>query len=76
MTPEDVINFIRNGEPWSITWEYLKKGTVAIDGLFGEGYAKEHPELLASFIQASAQNHIAESLMIDCKHITINNLDE
>tara|TARA_Y100001951_G_scaffold91492_1_gene85517 strand:- start:114 stop:416 length:303 start_codon:yes stop_codon:yes gene_type:complete len=31
---------------------YLRKGIDYIDNHLGEGYAKEHPELLAGFIQA------------------------
>ena len=75
-TSNDVINFTRNGEAWSIAWEYLKNGIKAIDGCFGDGYAKAHPELLSAFITASSQNHIAEALMIDHKRIDINNLSE
>ena len=33
---------------------YLRKGIDHIDNHLGEGYAKEHPELLAGFIQACA----------------------
>jgi len=30
----------------------LRVGAHEIDALFGEGYAREHPELLGAFIQA------------------------
>ena len=75
-TSKEVIAFTQNGDAWSIAWEYLKKGVQAIDSMFGEGYAKAHPELLAAFLNASSQNHIAEALMIDYKRIDINNLSE
>ena len=33
---------------------YLRRGIKHIDNSLGEGYAEEHPELLAGFIQACA----------------------
>lgn len=33
---------------------YMREGVEQIDRLFGDGYAKAHPELLAAFITASA----------------------
>jgi hemoglobin-like flavoprotein len=33
---------------------YLRRAIKHIEDNFGEGYAKEHPELLAGFIQACA----------------------
>ena len=33
---------------------YLRRAIEHIEDSFGEGYAKEHPELLAGFIQACA----------------------
>ena len=35
---------------------YLNKAIDKIDSAFGEGYASDHPELVASFIEASAQD--------------------
>ena len=35
---------------------YLIKAIDAIDKQFGEGYAKEHPELIDSFMKVSAKN--------------------
>jgi len=32
----------------------LRVGAREIDALFGEGYARDHPELLGAFIQAGA----------------------
>jgi hypothetical protein len=31
---------------------YLERAVNMIDGVFGKGYAKEHPELVAAFLQA------------------------
>jgi hypothetical protein len=36
--------------------EYLDNGIRYIDDAFGDGYAKQHPELVAAFIRASAQD--------------------
>ena len=36
------------------TAHYLRTAIAEIDAAFGEGYAREHPELVASFVQASA----------------------
>jgi hypothetical protein len=36
--------------------DYLIHGVRCIDDKFGEGYAARHPELLAAFIQAAAQD--------------------
>lgn len=33
---------------------YLRAAVAAIDETFGEGYARDHPDLVASFLQASA----------------------
>jgi hypothetical protein len=35
---------------------YFTKAITRIDGEFGEGYAKNHPELLGAYIQASASD--------------------
>jgi hypothetical protein len=33
---------------------YMHRGIEVIDGTFGRGYAKQHPELLGQFIMAAA----------------------
>lgn len=33
---------------------YLREAVAAIDATFGDGYARDHPELVASLVQASA----------------------
>jgi hypothetical protein len=38
---------------------YLSEGVGCIDGMFGEGYAKEHPELVGAFMQAAAMDFAA-----------------
>ena len=38
------------------TDEFLDAAVAKLDGLFGRGYAKEHPELVAAYIAASATN--------------------
>lgn len=55
MTNEEIIV----ADSWSITWEQFTNSINAIDGKFGEGYAKVHPELIGNLVLASALNHIA-----------------
>ncbi|MDE2370275.1 MAG: hypothetical protein KGN16_14990 [Burkholderiales bacterium] len=33
---------------------YMKRAALEIDKFFGEGYAEDHPELVAAFMQAAA----------------------
>ena len=47
--------------------EWMHKGIETIDGIFGEGYAEKHPELLGDFLktcgsdqEAMATLHLAE----------------
>jgi hypothetical protein len=40
--------------PGLMTDVYLHKGVEMIDAMFGEGYAKANPALLAAFVTASA----------------------
>ena len=37
--------------------DYLRESILAIDAQLGEGYAKEHPELLAAFIQGASLDY-------------------
>jgi hypothetical protein len=34
--------------------EYLNKAVTAIDRVLGDGYAKQHPELIAEFMRTAA----------------------
>jgi hypothetical protein len=36
--------------------EYFDAAIKSIDGAFGNGYAKDHPELIVGFMAASAQD--------------------
>ncbi|MEM7060572.1 MAG: hypothetical protein AAF557_23580 [Pseudomonadota bacterium] len=36
------------------TAQYMEQAVEKIDGAFGVGYAREHPELLAAMVQAAA----------------------
>lgn len=38
---------------------YLSEARFRIDKEFGEGYAKEHPELVAMFVQACVKDYSA-----------------
>ena len=38
------------------TDEFLDAAVAKLDSLFGRGYAKEHPELVAAYIRTSATN--------------------
>jgi len=67
-------------EAWITADVYLRTAVERIDALFGKGYAKQHPELIAAFMQAatadvntavsaqalrSAASEIAEALRCD-----------
>jgi len=39
--------------------DYLRDPIFLIDGEFGEGYAKAHPELVSGFMQTSALKNLA-----------------
>lgn len=41
---------------------YLGKAVVAIDTEFGKGYAKQHPELVGSFMKAAATDSQASQI--------------
>lgn len=36
--------------------DYMREAVREIDGQFGEGYAKQHPELVAVFMTTAAQD--------------------
>ena len=38
------------------TDDFLDAAVAKLDSLFGRGYAKEHPELVAAYVTASATN--------------------
>ncbi|MCF6178577.1 MAG: hypothetical protein L3J63_04190 [Geopsychrobacter sp.] len=44
------------------TSHYLKKAIEAIDKELGDGFAKEHPELIAAFVQSAALDGIRAAL--------------
>ena len=39
--------------------EWMHQGIKAIDGVFGEGYAKKNPALLGHFMQAAGLDEVA-----------------
>jgi hypothetical protein len=47
-------------QAWKTASEYMLHGIDEIDRLLGDGYAKDHPELLGAFIRAAASdfNHM------------------
>ena len=47
---------------------YLHAGIKRIDGVFGEGYAKANPELLAAFIQACAKDFNTSTIAQTLQH--------
>jgi hypothetical protein len=40
----------------------LHQAEKSIDALFGEGFAKNHPELVGSFMVAASNNNIAAAI--------------
>ena len=49
---------------------YLVDAIKVIDAQFGEGYAKQHPELIAGFMQTAASDYRAWSNGVNTAHIT------
>ncbi len=43
-------------------FEYLAIAIETIDGEFGVGYAKQHPELVAALTQAAALDRVARAI--------------
>lgn len=41
--------------------EYMREACTEIDALFGEGFAKKHPELVATFMQVAASDYNSAS---------------
>lgn len=41
-------------QAWETAGDYLEHGIRQIDGALGKGYAKDHPELIAAFMQTAA----------------------
>ncbi len=48
---------------------YLQDAIKMIDEAFGEGYSREHPELVARFIQAASMDSAAATLTQGIKGI-------
>ena len=53
---EELIN-----QATTTTDEYMYKAVKRIDERFGEGYAKEHPELVGQMVQAAAMDFASNS---------------
>jgi len=45
--------------------DYMQKAISDIDNLLGEGYAKEHPELIAAYMQTAALDFMASFGLAD-----------
>jgi hypothetical protein len=69
-TPEHMLNVERDDyklrdmtidglwcEANTMTGGYLREGAEAIDKVFGVGFAREHPELVAQFMRAAAEQY-------------------
>lgn len=50
---------------------YMKRAIELIDGQLGAGYAKRHPALLGSFIQACAADYAAGIRQKTAEHVTV-----
>jgi hypothetical protein len=50
--------------------DYLDAAVAKIDGRFGRGYASEHPELIAAFMQTCAIESTADTLEREISYLT------
>ncbi|KMJ45067.1 hypothetical protein AB204_11115 [Xenorhabdus khoisanae] len=41
---------------------WMERAVKEIDTLFGEGYAKQHPELIAAFMKTAARDELAMNI--------------
>lgn len=57
---------------------YLNEAVSSIDEIFGAGYAKSNPELVATYMRTAAQDYHSAILLCASENIghTINNLAE
>ena len=51
--------------------EYLRRGVRCIDGQFGAGFAKEHPELLAAYLGSALIVRALEEIANAIEEVTI-----
>ncbi len=49
--------------------EYMDAGIKQIDGTFGKGYAKKHPELLGAFMLTASQDYQAAMIVVASQNI-------
>lgn len=54
----------------STVLRYMDEAVKWIDKAFGEGYAKNHPELIGSFIQACAVDFQASAIAREIKNVS------
>ena len=47
-----------------IASSYMHEAVHSIDSLFGDGYARDHPELIAAFMRTSAENFHSASMSV------------
>jgi hypothetical protein len=55
---------------------YLDEAVVAIDDVFGNGFAREHPEFVGAYMQAIALNNLAERLPERFEEVEENKVKE
>jgi hypothetical protein len=69
-TPEHMLNVEPDGyklrdmtidglwhEANNMTGEYLREGAEAVDKRFGDGFAREHPELVAQYMRSATEQY-------------------
>lgn len=52
--------------------DYMLVAVKDIDRIFGEGYAKQHPELVGAFIQTCALDYLASRLESQLEYLVDN----
>ena len=57
-------------QPSTIAAQYLARAIEAINLQLGRGYATEHPQLIAAFMQTCAIDSVAGTLECEISHLT------
>ena len=52
-------------QSFDASWDFYRYAAAKLDDLHGEGYAKDHPELIAALLNASAQLYAGRSIGFD-----------
>jgi hypothetical protein len=62
-------------QPMSAAHDYMGSAKQNIDDMFGEGYAAEHPDLIAAYMRTAAKDFFTASLSYSLQSIARAQVD-